>query len=326
MPFTLAPYSPALAPQWDSFVKESRNGTFLLQRGYMDYHADRFTDCSWVARKGEKIVALLPANITPDGILHSHQGITYGGWILPKAHINGADLLEIFTIACERWREMGIRELDYKPVPSIYPAQPSEEDIYALYRLGAQTSNVNISEAITLSDPLPANKLRRRILNAASRLPFSIEETDNADRFMAIVEGCLSERHHAHPVHTAAELAILRSRFPANIRLFILSTPAGAESSDSSDPLVPAAAVCVYDTGRVAHTQYIATTPLGRELNLLTPLLHHLITRVFPDRAYFDFGTSNQTTGPHLNEGLLRQKSSFGASAVAYPRYRLPLL
>lgn len=315
MPFSLAPYSPGLAPQWDSFVKESRNGTFLFLRGYMDYHADRFTDCSWVARKGEKIVALLPANITPDGILHSHQGLTYGGWILPKAHINGADLLDIFTLACERWREMGIRELDYKPVPSIYPSQSSEEDLYALYRLGAQISNVNISEAITLADPLPANKLRRRILNTASRIPFVIEETGDEAAFMAIVEGCLSERHQTHPVHTAAELALLRSRFPANIRLFILSTPTGGD----------AAAVCIYDTGHVAHTQYIATTPLGRELNLLTPLLHHLITRVFSDRAYFDFGTSNQSIGSHLNEGLLRQKSSFGASAVAYPRYRLPL-
>ena len=83
--------------EWNEFVGRSRNGTFLLDRRYMDYHADRFTDCSWLAMKGNRIMAMLPANISADGVLHSHGGLTYGGWILPPAHLDGAGLLEIFT-------------------------------------------------------------------------------------------------------------------------------------------------------------------------------------------------------------------------------------
>ena len=33
---------------WDDFVRSSRNGTFLFERAYMEYHADRFKDHSLV--------------------------------------------------------------------------------------------------------------------------------------------------------------------------------------------------------------------------------------------------------------------------------------
>ena len=39
-------YIPALRPEWDCFIANSRNGTFLFFRNYMDYHSDRFIDNS----------------------------------------------------------------------------------------------------------------------------------------------------------------------------------------------------------------------------------------------------------------------------------------
>ena len=60
---TIERYTPALAREWDDFIGRSRNGTFLLRRGYMDYHSDRFVDCSWVVRRRGGIRAVLPANI-----------------------------------------------------------------------------------------------------------------------------------------------------------------------------------------------------------------------------------------------------------------------
>ena len=74
-----------------------------------------------------------------------------------------------------------------------------------------------------------------------------------------------------------------------------------------------------------AHAQYIATTPRGRELNLLTPLFHWLITERYSSRDYFDFGISNEDHGRYLNAGLLRQKYSYGATGTVYTRYRLEL-
>ena len=55
-------YDPSRADQWNRFVATSRNGTFLFDRRYMDYHKNRFEDLSLVISKDDRIVALLPAN------------------------------------------------------------------------------------------------------------------------------------------------------------------------------------------------------------------------------------------------------------------------
>ncbi|MDE7438544.1 MAG: GNAT family N-acetyltransferase [Muribaculaceae bacterium] len=314
--FKVIKYRPEMKETWDAFVKTARNATFLFLRDYMDYHADRFPDCSWMVYKGNKPVALLPANLTADLTLHSHQGLTYGGWILPHGHINAADTLEIFEDAIAIWKAEGITSLDYKPIPYIYTATPSDDAEYALFRLGAVLTEANVSSALPLIHGIDAtahyNKLRRRALAKTAELDYKIYQTDDATEIMGLVEQCLSDRHDTKPVHTSEEMQRLKLHFPENIHFWILEYGGAAQ-----------AAVCIYDTGRVAHAQYIASTPQGRSLNLLTPLFTHLITREYAEREYFDFGTSNEDHGLYLNEGLLRQKSSFGATAMLHRRYRL---
>lgn len=314
MKFEIRKYSKEFADAWNEFVANSRNSSFLFNRNYMDYHADRFSDCSWMAFKGNRLIALLPANITSDGTLHSHGGLTYGGWILPKSHFNGADLLEIFQEAMRVWSDNGISTLDYKPLPYIYSTQPSQEDEYALFRLGATISESNLSAAIDLRRPIAFNQQQRRHLAKALKLPIEVRETDDINAFMCMLTDCLRLRHDTTPVHSAEEMRLLANRFPKNIRFF-------ATYLDG----VPHAAVCIYDTKQVAHAQYIATTDEGRQFNLLTPLFHKLITDTFASRAYFDFGISNENHGLYLNEGLLQQKYSYGATGVVYSRYSLRL-
>lgn len=307
-------YSPAHRAEWDDFVARSRNGTFLLQRGYMDYHSDRFRDCSWMAYQNGRLRALLPANIDDAGVLHSHQGLTYGGWITPVGHLDGEDLLEIFGQAIEVWHKEGIKELDYKRIPYIYSKTPADEDLYALFRLGAVRTGCGLSSAIDLRVGVTFNQMQRRHLRKSQALPLTISEETNVAPFMGLLTDCLQERHGVNPVHTCGEMQMLRDRFPQNIRVFV-SRLDGEET--------PQAGVCMYDAGTVAHAQYIATTPQARELNLLTPLFHHLISEVFADRRYFDFGISTEDNGNYLNTGLLRQKFSYGGTGVTYDRYSL---
>lgn len=307
-------YTSAMRNRWDEFVVNSRTATFLFMRDYMDYHADRFTDCSWLAYKNDKLVAMLPASLDHTGVLHSHGGLTYGGWILPPAHLDGGDLLDIFTEAMAEWQAQGISALDYKPLPTIYASSPGQEDRYALFRLGATISEVNLSAAIDLSATKGFNQQQRRHLKSALKLSHVVREMDDIAAFMALLEQCLQDRHSVQPVHTADEMRLLATRFPGNIKFF-------ATYLDGS----PEAAVCIYDTGIVAHAQYIATTPKGRELNLLTPLFDFLIHQQYSGRRYFDFGISNEDHGRYLNRGLLRQKYSYGATGVAYERYYLEL-
>ncbi len=306
---------------WNNFVSKSRNATFLFYREYMDYHSKRFQDVSCLALKNGKLKALLPANIeekievsSPGKTLYSHKGLTYGGWLLPRRHFDAADMLQLFEVSIKEFQKEGIRRIVYKSMPSIYAGCPSEEDQYALFRFGAKLIECDMSVAIDQRSALRMSETRRQLLRDTSCVDFRIEETFDVVGFMTLVTKCLHERHGVAPVHSAEEMTLLHSRFPGNIRFFQLLYENKVE-----------AGVCIYDTGLVAHCQYIATTPLARSLNLLTPLHHYLITDVFASRRFYDFGTCNQLQGDHLNVGLLRQKMSFGGTGVAYNHYCIEL-
>ena len=138
-----------------------------------------------------------------------------------------------------------------------------------------------------------------------------IIETQDVGRFYTLLQSCLRERYDVSPVHSESELRLLSGRFPSNIKFF-MALGGGGEAE---------AGVCVYDTGRVAHVQYICSSEAGREKGSLTLLFSHLIGRIYAGREYFDFGTSNEMGGRVLNEGLNRQKCGLGGSGVAYERY-----
>ena len=74
-------YTPEWEQQWNDFVARAKNATFLFDRRYMEYHSDRFQDASYLFLRDGKPYALLPAN-RRDDTLYSHQGLTYGGWLL----------------------------------------------------------------------------------------------------------------------------------------------------------------------------------------------------------------------------------------------------
>ena len=98
---TAVAYDPADREIWNRFVRSSKNGTFLLDRGYMDYHSDRFTDCSLMFYKKGALIALLPANILKDEkTVQSHGGLTYGG-LITGASFTAEDALEVFSCAIE---------------------------------------------------------------------------------------------------------------------------------------------------------------------------------------------------------------------------------
>ena len=46
--FDIKRYTADNADEWNQFVAHSKNGTFLFDRSYMDYHADRFEDYSFM--------------------------------------------------------------------------------------------------------------------------------------------------------------------------------------------------------------------------------------------------------------------------------------
>lgn len=307
-------YDRSLMGEWDRFVREARNGTFLFERGYMDYHSDRFSDSSLMAYKNGRLLALLPADLSSEGVLRSHGGLTYGGWVTSAAHFDGGDMMALGESWAAWCRGRGIHTIDYKPLPWIFARYPAQEDIYLLSRMGGRPVEVNLSSTVDLRAPRGFNTLQRRHLRHGLAMNPEMRQTLRAADFWPMLEACLAGRHGAVPVHTAAEMQMLMDRFPENIHIHMCCLDGE-----------PTAGVCIYDTGIVAHAQYIATTPRGRQTNMLASLFSFLMSGPYAGRRYFDFGTSNENHGRILNEGLLRQKNAYGASGTVFERWIVEL-
>lgn len=305
-------YNSSLASEWDRVVEESRNGTFLFKRNYLDYHSDRFSDHSLMFELGGEIVALLPAN-QKEGVIYSHQGLTYGGVIM-TSRCKGAVVLEIFEKMIGYYRANGIKAIIYKPVPHIYHIKPSEEDIYALYRYKAELYSCGISSTIDLTQEICFNSLRTRGVKKALANNIEIKEEFNFAPFWEMLTQNLQQRHSVSPVHTLKEIEMLRDRFPENIRLYT--------ASQSNELL---AGVVIYETATCIHSQYIASSQKGRDLSALDLLFLNLIKERYKEYRYFDFGISTESNGDILNNGLLSQKEGFGATATIYNSYKITL-
>lgn len=312
---TIEQYNDSMSGLWDDAVRASRNGTFLHLRGYMDYHRDRFVDSSLVARDDERIVALLPACREGD-TLYSHRGLTYGGWLVPSRHFDVTTMLELWNKATDLLRGIGIANIVYKAVPHIYHNYPCEEDLYALFRAGAQLVESNISATIDLDEPLSFDRGNKRNVNLAIKNGVVVGESTRWADYWQVLDSLLMEKYDRHPVHTLEEIDLLRSRFPENIRLF---------AATQGDEML--AGVVMYFCGNeVAHSQYIASTERGRELKALTLLFDHLIKEAAQAGfRYFDFGISTEDGGRYLNEGLVRQKCRLGGRGIVYNTYKLTI-
>lgn len=307
---TFERYRPELQAEWDAAAEAARNGVFLFQRGYMDYHQDRFTDHSLVFRRDGRVVALLPASEHGDE-LRSHGGLTYGGLLLPPRTTTAA-VLEVVDLLRTHLRDSGLRTLLYKPVPHIYHDVPAEEDLYALFRADARLVRRDVSSSVRLDARLPVAKGRKSSVTVARKAGVVVQRSHDYDAFMRLEDEQLRARHGVGAVHSGEEMALLAAGFPQSIALYT-ATLAGE--------LV--AGTVVYESRHVAHTQYIAASAAGREVSAMDLVLTELLTEVYAHKRWFDFGISTEQGGRHLNAGLIANKESYGARATLYDFYEL---
>ena len=305
---TIRRYSLEDQRTWDAFVKKACNGHFLFMRGYMEYHADRFPDCSFIVMHHEKWIAVIAGTLSTEGVWSSHAGLTFGGFVFDNT-VGTLDILSSFSLLEAELRLLGAKMLRYKPLPWIYTHCPAEASLYALFRCGAQLVSRQISSALVLGTQKMEERRRRRS-KLAEKMGVQITESIDFKSFWNLLNTCLNERHDVAPVHSSSELELLAGRFPNNIRLFIAKI---------ENRLV--AGTLLYITDRVVHTQYLATSTEGREIGALDALISHLLTSSLTQQRYFDFGVSCEDNGRILNEGLLTQKEGFGGRAVVHDVY-----
>lgn len=305
-------YSSNLREIWNDFIRKSKNGTFLFDRNYMEYHSDRFEDFSLLFYLDEELLCVLPASVN-QGVITSHGGLTYGGFILSN-RTSVYHLLQIFEELLPYLKGEKLQRFIYKAIPYVYYKTPSQEDLYVLFRNNAMLWKRDLSSVIDFSNLLSYTKGTKYNLSKARKSQLTIKESGDFDTFMKIEEELLLKKYKAKPTHTRNEIQALAHLFPVNIKLYLVYKQS-----------VCLGGTILYIANSVVHTQYIGITDEGKKLGALDYLMDYLFSQYKETHKYFSFGISTEENGHVLNQGLVRNKESFGARAVTNDFYYILL-
>lgn len=307
--FEIRRYVPEYADEWNQFVAESKNGVFLFDRRYMDYHSDRFCDHSLMFYSDGRLLAVLPAHQSGD-TLCSHNGLTYGGLVM-SPRLTVVQTMHLFREMNEYLRSQGIRHVSYKAIPWIYHRLSAEEDLYALYHeCHAHIVARDFATNIYLSAGLRWERVRRRGIVRARNAGVVVERSDHYEAFWQVLADNLMNKYGVKPVHSLQEIELLHGRFPQNIQLY--------QAVREGKVL---GGVVLYISSQVVHAQYSSASPEGKKLGVID-LLYDQIFKDYRDYPYFDFGRSTEhPDGSGLNENLVFQKEGYGGRGLCYDIY-----
>ena len=307
--FEIVRYTSERHDEWNQFVAESKNGTFLFDRRYMDYHSDRFEDCSLMFYREGRLYGLMPANRKGD-VFQTHAGLTYGGLVM-DARTTAAATVELFRELNDYLRREGFRRVLYKCIPWMYHQLAAEEDLYAI----ALTCNARLQErdlgtVIIQRNAIRWERVRRRALKRAEEAGIIVERSDDLAGFWDVLCDNLKRTYDSKPVHTLAEIELLHARFPENIVLY----------TAKKDGVI-LAGILLYVSTQVARAQYSSATPEGKRLGAIDILYDRIVHDDYRHLPYFEFGTSAQADSNVINESLVFQKEGFGGRAICFDRY-----
>ena len=345
--FDIIRYTPGHKAEWNAFVARSKNGTFLFDRDYMDYHSDRFEDHSLMFYLDGRLYALMPAN-RKDDVFQSHAGLTYGGLVM-DAHCTAAAVVTLFAELNDYLRREGFRRVYYKCIPWMYHQLAAEEDLYAICRTcDARLQERDLGTVIIQRSAIRWERVRRRALKRAQEAGITVERSSavptapivpaapivptapivpaascpvcggiaaaDLAAFWQVLCDNLRTTYGSRPVHTLDEITLLASRFPDNIVLYT--------ARKDGDIL---AGILLYVSAQVARAQYSSATPLGKKLGAIDIIYDRIIHDDYAHLPYFEFGTSAMADSNAINETLVFQKEGFGGRAICFDRYEWEL-
>jgi len=313
--YSVKPYRESDYANWNAFIGQAKNATFLFHRDFMEYHKDRFKDFSLLVFENKKLVAVLPANRV-GAIVYSHQGLTYGGLVY-STKLNGEKVENILDSLMSFFKENEVQSFYFKPIPLFYILKGNAEMDFFMLKKGAFLDKKEMNLGINLSMPLTISKSKLKHFRKIEELDLELVEEKQLELFWKLVlEPRLLEKYDAKPVHTLQEIAALKEKFPNNIKQF---------SVYFEDVII--AGITLFETETVVKSQYGATTKKGEELRALDFLFINLIRKYKSEgKLFFDMGIVNEDNEKGYHAGLLKQKEELGCSVYSQDFYKINLI
>jgi len=299
-------YQNDLKAAWDAVVDKSINGTFIHKRDFMEYHGDRFQECSLIFFLDEQAVAILPAEKSSEKVF-SYRGLTYAGWIMTE-RMQGELLSLLIRDTLQYFKLKGFQSLEIRSVPDFFCLGNQAELKHVLNQSKPQL----VHNGIFYTTPLPFQVLDRGrkwgIKKAISQSLRVNESVDFEGFWTTVLEPHLLEKFKNKPVHSLTDISFLKGCFPENIKLFAVYL---------NEEMI--AGTVLFISKNAVHTQYIASNATGRELRALDLLFDVILNRYNRDKAYLSLGTSlDARTGKPI-AGLVQWKESLGAKRFEAP-------
>ncbi|GAA4022991.1 hypothetical protein GCM10022386_02430 [Flavobacterium cheonhonense] len=298
---------------WNDFISQATNATFLFDRNFMEYHADRFQDFSLLVFEEDILQAVVPANCK-DNQIFSHQGLTYGGFVFRNEFPIG----QIETVLSETFsflQSQGFVKCEIKAMLPFYAPDFHAEIQQVLSdkqaKITAQKMNLAIDFRTEYSISKSKLKHYRRLQSEGLVVK---KEADCTIFWQEVLEPLLLEKYQTKPLHSLAEINSLQSKFPNHIEQYNLYRDGKI-----------LAGITLFKTATVIKSQYGATTENGKKFRALDYLFLYLIDSFKADYDYFDMGTVDDNSELGYNEGLLNQKKELGCSVYSQNIFQIAL-
>lgn len=317
--FEVIKYSADRQNSWDDFVNKAQNATFLFNRNFMDYHADRFIDHSVMIYLENELIAIFPAN-QKDNKIYAHAGLTYGS-LAVNPFLEPQKYHLLFNSLFDYYKKQRFQQLIYKEIPIFYQGN-SDLSLFldensSLYQIIQQ----DVGAVIHLQNPFHFWHGRWINIKKAEKFNLIIITSETCTQHLlmedfweeALIPN-LKNKYNLLPTHNIGEIMLLANRFPTHIKQYNVY---------HEGKII--AGTTIFESTKVAHCQYIASTKLGKSLYATDFLFHYLITQKYKNFDYFSLGISNWHGSEKVNEGLLKWKMSWGAKVCKHRHFLVQL-
>lgn len=307
-------YEERYATDWDKFIEESMNGTFLQTRKFIEYHpAGRFQDHSLLIFKGNKIVGVvLACEIIEDGkkIFFAHKGTTFGGIIVSQQIYSTTNISSVMDLLEEYFKKEAFDKVFLKQTPTIFQKKNTDLLDYFLYQRGyVQYTELNYymnlaSYQNDILSQFSSSKRRDYRYSLKNGLIFKeLTEIDDIKKYYEVLQLNL-KKLGLSCVHQFEELIDLKfSRFNKKIRFFGVY---------KEEKIIAGSMIFLFDNNSF-HTQYLSSDEKYLEYYPMDFLIYNLIKyAVERESDIFTFGVCTEDRGRYLNLGLSRFKEGFG--------------
>lgn len=310
--YTIRKYQTTDFALWNAFINDATNATFLFDRNFMDYHKDRFEDFSLMIFDATNLLAVLPANRVGQCVF-SHQGLTYGGLVYAP-YLKNEKVGVLLDLIIEFLKSNQISELYFHPILSFYLDRGNDALPFFIMKKGGQLYRKEMNMAVNLLQNNFISKSKLKHFRKTEKLGLQIkEERDFRPFWEEVLIPRLHQKYHSKPVHSLAEITLLKSKFPQQIKQFNVY---------NGDLIL--AGVTIFEFEQGVKSQYGATTSAGEKFRALD-FLFITLQRDYQlkGKRFFDMGLANDSNEKGFHSGLLQQKEELGCAVYSQDFYKI---